>query len=213
MTGETVAPRLLAFENEAWESGAEWVAGVDEAGRGCLAGPVFAAACAATSLHRFPPVRDSKALNEQQRERLYAEIARSRLVWAVASASVEEIERLNIYQATILAMKRALAKLGIVPSIVLVDGMKLPGLELPQLKVVKGDAKCATIAAASILAKVSRDRYMCRLDEYYPGYGFAQHKGYGTADHKSALRELGPCPAHRSTFKPVEECLLGTLEV
>ena len=202
---------MLRFERAAWDQGAQWIAGLDEAGRGCLAGPVFAGAVAITRQHSLPDVRDSKTLSELQRETLYAQLRGRAIPLGVGQASVAEIEKLNIYQASILAMKRALAALGGRPCLVLIDGLSIPGLPFAQQKVIKGDARCASIAAASIVAKVERDRYMVQMEEEYPGYGFAKHKGYATPEHKSALTELGPCPLHRCSFKPVRELLLGNL--
>ena len=174
--------------------------GVDEAGRGPLAGPVCAAAVILPRGLVIPGLNDSKKLSEKRREALYGEITQKALHWAVAFASVEEIEALNILGATYLAMNRAIAGLGVEPELVLIDGNRAKGVEHNCKCVVGGDGKCADIAAASIIAKVTRDRLMCELDEKYPGYGFAKHKGYGTAAHYAAIRELGPCEAHRPSF-------------
>ncbi len=183
------------------------IAGLDEAGRGCLAGPVVAAAAvlplAEDCLRLFAGVRDSKQLSPAQRERLYAVIVERAVGVGVGVVSVEWIDRYNIVRATRLAMQQALASLPVRPTYLLLDAIKLPAVRLPQLALIKGDARCLSIAAASIVAKVTRDRLMQQLDEQYPGYGFARHKGYGTAEHQDALARLGPCRAHRRTFAPV----------
>lgn len=181
------------------------VCGVDEAGRGPLAGPVFAAA---VLLEDPPPVQglaDSKKLSARRRERLAGEIRDCALCWAVASASVEEIDALNILQASLLAMRRAVAALSVRPECILVDGLHVPEVEMPARAVVRGDAQVPAISAASILAKTERDAWMLELHASYPGYGFDRHKGYGTAVHLAALRRLGPTPAHRRSFAPVRE--------
>lgn len=195
----THEPDLYSFEKEL-AAGAFPFCGVDEAGRGPLAGPVYAAAVILPESISLPGLDDSKKLTEKKREELYSLIVESAAAWAVASASVEEIEELNIKNAAYLAMDRAIAGLKTAPALALVDGNDRNSLAVPAIKVVKGDARCASIAAASILAKVSRDRYMLRMAEEFPGYGFEKHKGYGTAAHYAALRELGPCSIHRPTF-------------
>ena len=181
------------------------VAGVDEAGRGPLAGPVVAAAVILDEIHPIAGLADSKKLSAARRERLYDEIRAKALCCCIAEASVEEIERLNILQATLLAMQRAVAGLRLRPGLVLVDGNRLPLLDMRAEAIVKGDAKVAAISAASILAKVTRDRGLLTLDQRYPQYGFARHKGYGTAEHLEALRLHGPCPEHRRSFAPVAQ--------
>ena len=181
------------------------VAGVDEAGRGPLAGPVVAAAVILDERQPIVGLADSKKLSAARREALYDEIRAKALCCCVAQASVEEIDRLNILQATLLAMQRAVAGLRLKPGLVLVDGNRLPLLEMRAEAIVKGDAKVAAISAASILAKVTRDRGLFQLDQQYPQYGFARHKGYGTAEHLQALRLHGPCPEHRSSFAPVAQ--------
>lgn len=183
------------------------IAGVDEAGRGPLAGPVVAAAVV---LAPAPPLRglaDSKRLTPKRREALDREIRDRALAFAVAFATVEEIDRINILQASLLAMERAVANLGVTPDSALVDGNRSPRLACAVETVVKGDATVAVISAASILAKVARDREMLLLDERFPGYGFARHKGYPTREHLAALRALGPCAQHRRSFRPVRELL------
>lgn len=174
--------------------------GVDEAGRGPLAGPVYAAAVVLNLGSEIPGLDDSKKLTEKRREALFPVICREARRYAVATASPEEIDRLNILGATLLAMRRAVEALTAAPGLVLVDGNRLPELAVPARAVVKGDGLSASIAAASILAKVSRDRYMTGLEEEYPGYGFARHKGYPTKLHYQALDALGPSPVHRRTF-------------
>jgi ribonuclease HII len=183
------------------------VAGVDEAGRGPLAGPVVAAAVILDERHPIQGLADSKKLTALRRERLFDEIRAKALCCSIAEASVEEIDRLNILQATLLAMRRAVAGLRLKPNKVLVDGNRLPTLEVLAEAIVGGDALVPAISAASILAKVHRDRWCLTLDQQYPQYGFAQHKGYGTAAHLAALRAHGPCAQHRTTFRPVADLL------
>jgi ribonuclease HII len=174
--------------------------GVDEAGRGPLAGPVCAAAVILPPEVRIQGLNDSKKLTEKKREELYDIICMQAVSFGIAFASVEEIEALNIKGATYLAMDRAIAELSPTPALALVDGNDKNTLAVPAVKVIKGDQRCASIAAASILAKVTRDRYMLLLDEQYPQYGFRQHKGYGTRAHYDALREYGPSGVHRPAY-------------
>lgn len=183
------------------------VAGVDEAGRGPLAGPVMAAAVILDDLHPIVGLADSKKLTALRREKLYDEIRAKALCCSIAEASVEEIDRLNILQATLLAMRRAVEGLRLKPAKVLVDGNRLPVLDVLAEAIVKGDATVPAISAASILAKVHRDRWCAEYDREFPQYGFAGHKGYGTAEHLAALRAHGACPQHRKTFAPVTEVL------
>ena len=183
------------------------IVGVDEAGRGPLAGPVVAAAVMLDELKPIKGLADSKKLTAKARERLYDEIRAKAVCCAVAEASVEEIDRLNILQATMLAMRRAVQALRLKPQLVLVDGNRLPLLDVRAEAIVGGDAKVAAISAASILAKVHRDRCCEALDAQYPEYGFARHKGYGTAQHLAALKAHGACPQHRKSFRPVAEVL------
>ncbi|MDX6765989.1 MAG: ribonuclease HII [Candidatus Methylacidiphilales bacterium] len=196
------------FEIEAQAAGFTRIAGVDEAGRGCLAGPVVAAALLFPSLGSCPPgLNDSKKLTRKARSRLFDELqSLPGIEWAVGTASVEEIDRINILQAALLAMRRAVEGLSRKVDFLLVDGNILPDSGRPGRAVVSGDARVPSIAAASILAKESRDRIMERIEREYPGYGFAQHKGYGTAAHLRALAALGPCPEHRRSFAPVAQC-------
>jgi ribonuclease HII len=179
------------------------VAGVDEAGRGPLAGPVVAAAVILDDTQPIAGLADSKVLTALKRERLFDEIRAKALCCSIAEASVEEIASLNILHATLLAMRRAVEGLRLKPVKVLVDGNRLPPLDMLCEAIVGGDAKVAAISAASILAKVHRDRWCATLHQQYPEYGFDRHKGYGTAEHLQALREHGACPEHRSTFAPV----------
>jgi ribonuclease HII len=183
------------------------MAGVDEAGRGPWAGPVFAAAVILDDLHPIKGLADSKKLSPKRRATLYDEIKAKALCCCVAQASVEEIDRLNILQATLLAMRRAVEGLRLKPVKVWVDGNRLPVLDVRAEAIVQGDAKVPAISAASILAKVDRDRWCEDIDLQFPDYGFARHKGYGTADHLQALREHGPTPWHRRSFAPVAACL------
>lgn len=183
------------------------VAGVDEAGRGPLAGPVVAAAVILDDQRPIAGLADSKKLSPARREALFDEIRAHALCFSIAEASVEEIDRLNILQATLLAMRRAVQGLRLKPVMVLVDGNRLPVLDVPAEAIVKGDARVQAISAASILAKVHRDRWCAQLHERYPQYGFAGHKGYGTAAHMAALRAHGACPEHRRTFAPVAQLL------
>jgi ribonuclease HII len=184
------------------------LAGVDEVGRGPLAGPVVAAAVILDDLQPIKGLRDSKVLAAATRVRLDAEIRAKALCVCVAQASVEEIDRLNILQATMLAMQRAVEGLRLMPARVLVDGNRLPRLKLPAEAIVKGDSKVAAIAAASIVAKVHRDALLVELHERHPAYGFAGHKGYPTPEHLAALRAHGACEAHRRSFAPVRELAL-----
>ena len=183
------------------------VAGVDEAGRGPLAGPVVVAAVILDERQPIAGLADSKKLTALRRERLFDEIRAKALCCSVAEASVEEIDRLNILQATLLAMRRAVQGLRLKPGLVLVDGNRLPVLDIPAEAIVKGDAKVAAISAASIVAKVTRDRWCAQLHTEYPQYGFAGHKGYGTLEHMAALQAYGACPQHRRSFAPVARAL------
>ena len=183
------------------------MAGVDEAGRGPLAGPVVAAAVILDELNPIKGLADSKKLTAIKREKLYDEIRGKALCCSIALATVEEIDTLNILQATLLAMQRAVEGLRLKPHKVLVDGNRLPVLRMLAEAIVKGDALVPAISAASILAKVHRDRWCAEFDLQYPQYGFAGHKGYGTAAHLAALREHGACPQHRRSFAPVAEVL------
>ena len=208
---------MLRFEQEAWTGGLLRIAGVDEAGRGPLAGPVVAAAVAfgkdfleAEAEKSLAGLDDSKKLPAARREFFHALLAacpHARI--GVASASVAEIDSLNILRATHLAMARAVAQLAPPPDLALVDGLPVKGLPVPHRAIVGGDASSLSIAAASVMAKVTRDRLMVALAAEHPGYGFERHKGYGTPEHLDALRRLGPCPAHRKSFAPVAQLSFG----
>lgn len=191
---------LWLLENEIYDSGIETLCGVDEAGRGPLAGPVCAAAVILPRGIDIPGLDDSKKLSEIKREALYDVICREAVSYSVAFATVEEIESLNILGATFLAMNRAISGLSVTPELALIDGNRNSGIETPSRCIVKGDSKCADIAAASILAKVTRDRYMLELDKQYPQYKFSKHKGYGTKLHYEMLREYGASEVHRKSF-------------
>lgn len=192
-------------------AGHPFTAGVDEAGRGPLAGPVVAAAVILKRRSRISGLRDSKVLSRQCREALASEIIAKSVTWSIAWADVAEIDSINILQATFLAMRRAVLGLSVLPDRVEVDGNGLPDLDfngrrLDGVAIIGGDARVAAISAASIIAKVRRDAMMCELDRLYPAYGFRQHKGYGTAAHRDMLDQYGPCPEHRRSFRPVAAC-------
>ncbi len=191
---------LWTLENEIYGEGYRLICGVDEAGRGPLAGPVYAAAVILPRGLVLEGLDDSKKLTEKKREALFDPIREQAIAYGIASASVEEIETRNILNATFLAMNRAIEKLSPVPALALIDGNRNTGITFPSRCVVKGDAKCADIAAASVLAKVSRDRFMLEMARQYPQYRFEQHKGYGTKLHYDMLREYGPSPIHRMSF-------------
>lgn len=184
-----------------------YVAGVDEVGRGPLAGPVVAAAVILDPKHRIDGLADSKKLTEKKRETLSDNIQNKALAWCIARADVEEIDEINILQASLLAMKRAVEGLKVSPSLALIDGNKLPDLSCEMEAIIKGDSKEACISAASIIAKVARDNEMIEMDKLYPGYGFAQHKGYPTKQHKEAIVRLGVTPIHRTSYAPVQKLL------
>lgn len=199
---------LTHFERSARQHGFHVIAGVDEAGRGPLAGPVVAAACIIPDDHFFAGIDDSKKLTALERLRLFEEITNDeRISYGVGIVDSDEIDRVNILQASIQAMIQAIACLTQVPDILLVDGMYLPHVTIPSQKIVKGDSLSQSIAAASIIAKETRDMLMAGLDKEWPHYGFAQHKGYGTAQHLEALSKHGPCPIHRKTFEPIKSML------
>lgn len=191
---------MWEIENAHYEQGVQIICGVDEAGRGPLAGPVCAAAVILPKGLEIPGLNDSKKLTDKKRRELMPIIKEQALAYGIAFASHEEIDQINILQATFLAMERALAQLQIKPDLALIDGNRKKEFGLPVETVVKGDSRSANIAAASVLAKVTRDDYMEAMELEYPGYGFAVHKGYGTKAHYDALREKGPCPIHRMTF-------------
>ena len=205
--------RLARYETALWSRGVTLVAGVDEAGMAPLAGPVVAGACILARDYRPRGIDDSKRLDPETRERLAEDIRQNAVSWAVGRAEVEEIDRLNIYWAGILALRRAVLGLAMRPQHLLIDARRIRDLDIPQQAIVHGDALSITIAAASIVAKTTRDRWMAELESSHPGYGFARHKGYPTPEHLEALRRLGPCPIHRRSFAPVREALgLGPLQ-
>ena len=191
------------YEARAWRAGIARIAGLDEAGRGPLAGPVVAAAVIFAPDRRVRKLCDSKLLTSERREALFHAITTHAVGVGVGIVDHETIDRVNILQATRLAMLEALRQLAVAPDLVITDFVKLPGLACPQRNLVDGDARCATVAAASIIAKVTRDRLMVEADQQFPAYGFARHKGYATAEHLAALDRLGPCPFHRRTFAGV----------
>ena len=190
----------FSLENELISAGYTNICGVDEAGRGPLFGPVTAAACILPTGLIIPGLADSKKLTEKKREKLYTIITESAVAWSVAMATVEEIEEYNILEASMLAMRRAIEGLSVKPDFALIDGNTTRDFGIPARCVVHGDSICASIAAASIIAKVTRDRLCLEYDKIYPGYGIASHKGYGTKQHTEAIRTLGPTPQHRKSF-------------
>jgi ribonuclease HII len=192
--------RCLRLESVLWQKGIHSVAGIDEVGRGPLAGPVFACAAIFEENYFLPEVKDSKQLSAKKRESLAIILQKSALGYGLGLASVEEIDRFNIRQATFIAMKRAISALKIEPGYILIDGEYLPNVKYPGRGIIRGDRKCFTISAASIIAKVARDTYMQKLDSQYPIYKFAQNKGYGTSEHIAVIISEGPSPYHRHTF-------------
>jgi ribonuclease HII len=210
---------MLRYEKEAWQSGLFFIAGIDEAGRGPLAGPVVAAAVAFErealengGEETLAGLTDSKALSEKKRDQFYDQLqqcAFARIGCAVIGPEV--IDEINILQATWRGMAEAVARISPLPALALVDGNPVRGLPCRSRNIVKGDAQSLSIAAASVIAKVTRDRLMLEIDRQFPEYGFAQHKGYGTAEHLAAIRRLGPCPHHRMTFRPIADIRQGEL--
>ena len=176
------------------------IAGIDEAGRGPLAGPVAAGACILPADHDILYLNDSKKLSAKKRDMLFDQIKEEPLAWSVGLVDSARIDEINILQATYVAMRLAISQLKVPPTVLINDAVTIPGIRIPQVPVIKGDATCISIAAASVLAKVTRDRIMEEMDEKYPEYGFAKHKGYGTREHMDAIREFGPCPIHRRSF-------------
>jgi len=195
---------MHTLENEARRQGYTLIAGVDEAGRGPLAGPVVAAAVILPEKACLPGLNDSKLLSPAKREALYGEITRQAVSWATGSGTVTEIDELNILQATRLAMWRAVTALKVKPDMCLLDALRLEALDCPQQPIICGDRLSASVAAASVIAKVTRDALMLEMDSIYPGYGFARHKGYPTPEHYRFLAEKGCCPLHRKSFLPVK---------
>ncbi len=199
---------MSVFEKQLRAKQFDRIAGIDEAGRGPLAGPVVAAACILPDGVLFEGLNDSKQLTAEKREALFEKITGyPGLIFGIGKASVAEIDRYNILRATFLAMRRAVAALVIKPDYILVDGNQLPDFEIPAEAIVEGDGRSVSIAAASVLAKVTRDRIMCESDTKWPEYGFKQHKGYATEQHLEAIRQRGPCPIHRKTFDPIKSLL------
>jgi ribonuclease HII len=204
---------LYNYERQFWAKGCEFVAGVDEAGRGPLAGPVSVAAVILPHDLYLPKINDSKKLSAKVRDELYDEIMDKALAIKTALVDAKTIDRVNIYQATINGMYESIFGLAQEPQAVLIDAVKLDNLPMVSESIIKGDAKSASIAAASIIAKVNRDRLMDEYDKKYPEYGFAHHKGYGTAEHIAALRQYGPCPIHRQSFEPIRSMVDVTMQV
>lgn len=199
---------LMRYEAKARKEGYQVIAGIDEAGRGPLAGPVVAAACIIPLRTVIPFVNDSKQLTAKKRAEIFDFIVNhKKIIWAVGIMSHEVVDEVNIYQATILAMKQAVEKLSLKPDMLLVDGLKLCCGDIPCEKIIKGDAKSHSIAAASIIAKETRDRIMHEYHVQWPEYGFDSHKGYGTEQHHRALEKFGPCPIHRKSFAPIAKML------
>lgn len=192
--------KMLETEERLWQDGYEFIAGVDEAGRGPLAGPVYAAAVILPKGIRLDGINDSKKLSPKKRDELYDEITQKALAYSVCSVSEEVIDEINILNATHLAMNNAVNGLKLKPDYVVIDGNSIKGMEILHETIVKGDAKSMSIAAASILAKVSRDRYITKMAKIYPEYGFENHKGYGTKEHTDAILKYGACEIHRKTF-------------
>lgn len=189
-----------SYENAAHLKGYKIVCGVDEAGRGPLAGPVFAAAVVLPENYSHPVLNDSKKLSEKKRDEVFDDIVRDAVCYGVGTASEKEIDEINILNATFLAMKRAVEALSVTPELAIIDGNKCPDTGIKEVALVKGDAKCMSVAAASVIAKVSRDRYMLELDKKYPEYMFSKHKGYGTKLHYEKLKEFGISDVHRKSF-------------
>lgn len=196
---------LYKFEEELYDSGQQVICGVDEVGRGPLAGPLVVCACILPPFLRIKGINDSKKLTEKKREELYKIIIKEAIAYEVVFVSVEDVDNLNIYQATKKGMLEAISKLNVKPEHCLIDAMPLGELDIPHTSIIHGDARCASIAAASIIAKVTRDHYMEKMDIKYPNYGFKKHKGYGTKIHLDALDKYGPTPIHRKTFGPVRK--------
>ncbi len=200
----------LRYEIPFWQAGKYLVCGIDEAGRGCLAGAVYAAAVILPPeqdiIHILAGVRDSKQMTPYQRMKWESKIKETAQTWGVGNASNLEIDTIGIVPATRLAMQRAIENLNVSPDHLLIDAVLLKQMEYPQTALIKGDVYCLSIACASVLAKTARDREMVEMEAIYPGYGFAQHKGYGTLQHRKALQKLGACPIHRVTFAPIKQC-------
>ncbi|MEZ4388623.1 MAG: ribonuclease HII [Candidatus Krumholzibacteriia bacterium] len=203
--------RLLAFDAECSRQGALRLAGVDEAGRGCWAGPVVAAAVLLPAGWAPAGLDDSKRLSPERRDQLFTEIRTGAVAWGACAVDAATVDRLNVLAATLAAMARAVVKLAVRPDLVLVDGLQVPDVACEARPLIKGDGTSAAVAAASVVAKVLRDRIMVAWDRRFPGYGFAAHKGYGAAVHREALHRLGPCTLHRRSYRPVAELAQGRL--
>ena len=195
---------MLEYENKYYEKGCNYIAGVDEAGRGPLAGPVFAAAVIFEKGVFIPEINDSKKLSEKKREELFDVIKEKALCYSIVSVDEKEIDKINILNAALKCFNMAVSNLSIKPDVALIDGNRCGEMPVPCETIVKGDSKSMSVAAASILAKVARDRYIVELDAVYPEYNFKKHKGYGTKEHLEAIRKYGPCPIHRLSFKGVK---------
>ncbi len=213
MTAAAVVTPTFKEERALLMSGVTLIAGVDEAGCGCWAGPVYAAAVILPLDSGIGLIRDSKQLSPEQRARIVDRIKLASAAWAVGTASAAEIDQLNIRRAGALAMRRAVESLPIRPQFVLIDAFSIPGLDIPSKSIVHGDAVVKSIAAASVIAKVERDAHLDELAKKYPGYGFEAHKGYGTRQHQEALRRLGPCPEHRRSYGPVKAVFAASAPV
>ena len=196
---------LYEFEEKLYDEGFHLICGVDEAGRGPLAGPLVVAACILPPFLRIEGINDSKQLSAKKRKELYKVIVKNALAYKIVFVTEEDVDSLNIYQATKKGMLMAIAGLKHKPDYALIDAMPLGALEIPHNSIIHGDARCASVAAASILAKVTRDEYMEKMDIKYPNYGFKKHKGYGTKAHMQALEKYGPCKIHRKSFAPVSK--------
>ncbi|MCI9652933.1 MAG: ribonuclease HII [Acholeplasmatales bacterium] len=196
---------LYEFEEKLYDEGFHLICGVDEAGRGPLAGPLVVAACILPPFLRIEGINDSKQLSAKKRKELYKVIVKNALAYKIVFVTEEDVDSLNIYQATKKGMLMAIAGLKNKPDYALIDAMPLGELEIPHNSIIHGDARCASVAAASILAKVTRDEYMEKMDIKYPNYGFKKHKGYGTKAHMQALEKYGPCKIHRKSFAPVSK--------
>jgi ribonuclease HII len=201
--------QLKQYEYQAYKDGFQYIAGIDEAGRGPLAGPVAAGAVILPPNFYLPGVDDSKKLSPQKRRSLAGDIKRMALSWAVGFVFPPYLDKVNILNATREAMKMAVQELAFKPDLLLIDALRIPGLSMEQYPIIKGDALSISIACASILAKVERDLAMEAFDKLYPGYGFAKHKGYATKEHFTSLLKLGPCPIHRESFEPVKSMVAG----
>ncbi len=204
---------IYKYEEKLYDEGYELICGVDEVGRGPLAGPVVVCACILKPFSRIEGINDSKQLSDKRRRELYKEIIRECIAYNVVYISVEDVDELNIYQATKKGMLQAIKGLRVKPDYALIDAMQLSELRLPHDSIIHGDALSASVAAASIIAKVERDDYMANMDVKYPNYGFKRHKGYGTKQHLDALEKYGPCPIHRKTFAPVSKFFSKQLSI